>query len=193
MTHRHTLGILSSLTLAVAACGGGSTASSRAAESFAATAVTSAPVDAGTPTSAGGTTLRCATILTDDEQHSILGVLPTRTDERAHPGSTTCTWTYTAVDATYEDFLQVQAEANGDEYGIWTATKDSEASSDIKEPISVAGIGDESYTWVGQGDYRKLYVRRGDLTLIIRGPSTLPVLSTESTMIDLADRLFGRI
>ena len=139
-----------------------------------------------------GATVACATILSDDELMSILGVAPTATDEQGYPGATTCDWTYTAAGATYDSFFQVQAEANGDEFGIWTGAKDSEASGDAKEPIPVAGIGDESYTWVGQGDYRKLYVRRGDRTLIIRAPSTLPVLSTESTMIDLADRLFGR-
>ena len=72
------------------------------------------------------------------------------------------------------------------------ATKEAEARSDSATPTTRDGIGDESCTWVGQGDYRKLYVRRGDLTVIARGSSSLPVLSTESTIIGFADRLLGR-
>lgn len=39
---------------------------------------------------------------------------------------------------------------------------------------------------------RKLYARRRDRTLTVRGPSTVLVFANESSMIDFADRLFGR-
>ena len=142
----------------------------------------------------GGTdaTVTCAVLLPADEVQSILGVTPEPVNGRTFPGNTDCTWSYAKDGAAVQDFFQVILGSVDGDTSLWIATKDSEARTDSATPISIDGIGDESYTWTGQGDYRKLYVRRGERTLTIRASSALPILSTESTMIDFADRLFGR-
>jgi hypothetical protein len=140
----------------------------------------------------GGAAASCAALLPADEVHTIIGIAPEPVDERTYPGSVECTWGYAKDGSAVQDFFQVILNTNASDVALWEATKDAEADSDSETPISIDGIGDESYTWTGQGDYRKLYVRRGDATLIIRASSALPILSTESTMIDFADRLFGR-
>lgn len=183
------------LVTAIGACGGAS------AEP------TAAPVDAmpqpsdispGASADDGGgaapAEVTCATLLpsAELENPAVLGIAPTSTDERGYPGAVDCTWTYTAPGASSQDFFQVLLNANPDNATLWQATASSEADGESGEPISIDGIGDESYTWVGQGDYRKLYVRRGERTLIVRGPSDVLVFANESSMIDLADRLFGR-
>jgi hypothetical protein len=140
----------------------------------------------------GGAAASCAALLPADEVHTIIGIAPEPVDERTYPGSVECTWGYAKDGSAVQDFFQVILNTNASDVALWEATKDAEADSDSETPISIDGIGDESYTWTGQGDYRKLYVRRGDATLIVRAPTTLPILSTESTMIDFADRLFGR-
>jgi hypothetical protein len=175
-------------SIALTACGGGS--------SPAPAGVTDPPTTpaAADPTSenAGGAAASCATLLPTDEVQSILGVAPEPVDEQTYPGSVECKWGYAKDGAAVQDFFQVILNTNAGDVALWEATKDAEADSDSETPVSIDGIGDESYTWTGQGDYRKLYVRRGDATLIIRAASALPILSTESTMIDFADRLFGR-
>lgn len=176
-------------TIALAACGGGSSpAPGGGATDSPATPAAADPTTEG----GGGAAASCATLLPPDEGQSILGVAPEPVDERTYPGSIECNWSYAGDGAAVQDFFQVILNTNAGDVALWEATKDAEADSDSETPISIDGIGDESYTWTGQGDYRKLYVRRGDATLIIRAPSALPILSTESTMIDFADRLFGR-
>jgi hypothetical protein len=176
-------------TMALAACGGGSSPAPGAG----ATDPPPTPAAADPTTEGGGgIAASCATLLPTDEVQTILGVPPEPVDERTYPGSLECTWSYAEDGAAVQDFLQVIINTNAGDAALWEATKDAEADSDSETPIAIDGIGDASYTWTGQGDYRKLYVRRGDATLIIRASSALPVLSTESTMIDFADRLFGR-
>jgi hypothetical protein len=152
------------------------------------------PSDAGGASSGSGAgqIAACATLLPADEVKSILGVTPGQLKERTFPGTTECYWPYAKDGSATQDYFQFILSADGGDPSLWRATKDSEAREDSKEPIAIDGIGDESYTWTGQGNYRKLYVRRGDTTLVIRADSALPVLSTESTMIDFVDRLFGR-
>jgi hypothetical protein len=176
-------------SIAVAACGGGSSPAPDAA-------VTDPPTTPATPDatteSDGGLAASCASLLTTDEVQTILGVAPEPVSERTYPGSLECSWAYAEDGVAVQDFFQVLLNTNAGDVALWEATKDAEADSDTQTPIAIDGIGDESYTWTGQGDYRKLYVRRGDTTLIVRGSAALPILSTESTMIDFADRLFGR-
>lgn len=184
-------------SLALAACGGGATAAPGGNGSTSAPEPTPAATDAGSGgdgASGGGTgaAVTCAVLLPADEVQSILGVTPEPVDERTFPGSTDCSWSYAKDSAAVQDFLRVSLDTNADDVALWRSTADNAARVDSQTTTSIDGIGDESYTWVGQGDYRKLYVRRGDTTLVISGSSALPVLSTESTMIDFADRLFGR-
>ena len=187
------------LASALAACGGSAAMPTEPAGNLtpppaqeAPAAVTDRP--SGDAAEIAPADVTCATLLPADELEGIalLGTAPTDTDESRYPGAVDCSWTYTAPDAASEDFFQVLVDANPDNATIWSAMAGAEADGDVQEPIAIDGIGDESYTWVGQGDYRKLYVRRGDRTLIVRGPSTVLVFANESSMIDFADRLFGR-
>ena len=176
-------------SIMLAACGGGS---SPAPDAGATDPPTTPAAADPTAESGGEAAASCATFLPTDEVQTILGVAPEPVDERTYPGSVECKWGYARDGAAVQDFFQVILNTNAGDVALWEATKDAEADSDSETPISISGIGDESYTWTGQGDYRKLYVRRGDATLIIRASSALPILSTESTMIDFANRLFGR-
>ena len=189
---RWMLGLSLATALAVAACGAGASPATSGGGTGA--AATPDPTPAATDAASGGgvTAATCAALLPPDEVRSILGVPPEPVHERTFPGTTECTWQYAQDGAAVQDFLQVILTSLGGDDSLGIATKDSEADSDSATPTAIDGIGDESYTWVGQGDYRRIYVRRGDRTLMVRGSSALPVLSTESTMIDFADRLFGR-
>lgn len=195
MTSRsHSLLLAVALSAAVAACGGGSTAPTAA--STVAAPHASAGVAESTPEAAGTTAVEatCATLLSNEElaNPALLGAPPAKLTEGGYPGAVDCRWTYTAPDATASDFLSVLVNANADNTSTWSAMASDESREDGEAPIAVDGIGDESYTWVGQGDYRKLFVRRGERTLIVRGPKDLHVFADESSMIDFADRLFGR-
>lgn len=188
-------------SLALAACGGGSTPAaggSSTAPPSAAPTEAAAPTDAGSAapandaTPAAGGALDCATLLPADEAAAIVGVTPEPVEERTFPGSTECYYPYAADGAAVQDFLQVILDTNAADVSTWSGLQGAEADSDSATPTSIDGIGDESFTWVGQGDYRKLYVRRGDTTLILRFDANLPALFSEAQMIDFADRLFGR-
>jgi hypothetical protein len=194
MTHRSSqLALLLFLGASLAACGGGAEPTRQPGEA-AALPSAAEPAATGDGVDAPAVAATCATLLPDDElaNPALLGVAPPEPDERGYPGAVDCTWTFTRPGAASEDFLQVLVNANPDNATIWQAMAGAEADGESGEPIPIAGIGDASYTWVGQGDYRKLYVRRGEDTLIVRGPQSLLVFANESSMIDLADRLFGR-
>jgi hypothetical protein len=195
--HGSLLGLALTASLALVGCGGGASAAPAGSGSTSALESTPAATDAGSggdgsPGGGATATVTCEVLLPADEVQSILGVTPKPVDERTYPGSTDCSWSYAKDGAAVQDFFRVSLDTNADDVALWRSTADNAARVDSQTPTSIDGIGDESYTWVGQGDYRKIYVRRGDTTLVISGSSALPVLSTESTMIDFADRLFGR-
>jgi hypothetical protein len=184
-------------TVLLAACGGGASTAPGGNAATMAPASMPAATDAGSGGNGSqggetGTTVTCAVLLPADEVQSILGVAPEPVTERTFPGSTECKWSYAADGTAVQDFFQVILDTNAADVAIWDGLRSSEADSDAATPTSIDGIGDEGHTWVGQGDYRKLYVRRGNQTLILRFDANLPALFSESQLIDLADRLFGR-
>jgi hypothetical protein len=174
-----------SVTLA-AGCGGSSSSVPEA--SSPASPATAAPEKHA----AAVASVTCAALLPAGELRAILGAEPARLNERSNPGSADCTWHYTAPGATYETFFQVLVDATEMAVPMWLPTRDSEARMDSREPNAVAGIGDEAYAWTGQADYRRLYVRQGSRTLVIRGPVALPALAAEPAMTELAATLLGR-
>ncbi len=187
--------VLLALAAAVVACGGSAAGPEDALDDRTPPPTVEVPAGSSDDTTAAAPAdVSCATLLPAAELEAValLGIAPTSTDERGYPGVVDCSWTYTGPDAASQDFFQVLVNANPDNADLWTATATAEADGDAQEPIAINGIGDEAYTWVGQGDYRKLYVRRGERTLVVRGPSTILVFANESSMIDFADRLFGR-
>ena len=103
-----------------------------------------------TTESAGEAAASCATLLPTDEVQTILGVAPEPVDERTYPGSVECSWSYAEDGTAVQDFFQVILNANAGDVALWEATKDAEADSDSETPISIDGIGDESYTWTAR-------------------------------------------
>ena len=150
------------------------------------------PVAAASAPPAAPATVACAALLPADELRAVLGVSPERTDENAYPGSTTCRWTYVPEGSIYKSFFQVIAATDDGGGDMWRAMRNDEARMDSRTPDAVAGIGDEAYAWIGQADYRRLYVRKGSRTLVIRGPVALPALAAEPAMAKLAATLLGR-
>jgi len=137
-------------------------------------------------------TVTCAELLPPAEARSLLGVDPDKVKEDARPGATACTWYYTPAGSVQRVFISALVTFGPGAADMWLPMRDSEARNDSRQPAAVAGIGDEAYTWVGQADYRRLYVRRGGKTLVIRGPVALPALAETSAMAELAGKLLGR-
>jgi hypothetical protein len=154
----------------------------------------SATPDATTDPVSGGAsgTPACADLLPPDEVALLVGVTPEPVTDRSFPGTTDCSWSYAADGTAVQDFFNVILGTDPSGVELWRLTAENAARVDNETATSIDGIGDESYTWVGQGDYRKLYVRRGDATLVLSFDSGLPALFSESQIIDFADRLFGR-
>lgn len=195
------LGLALATSVALAACGGGGGVTPAPAATDGRTPAPAA-TDAGTPpeTTAApdagsggtGTAATCADLLPEDEVALILGVTPEPVTDRSFPGTTDCAWSYAADGTAIQDFFTATLGTDPTSVELWRLTAENAARVDDATATSIDGIGDESYTWVGQGDYRKLYVRRGDATLVLSFDATLPALMSESQMIDFADRLFGR-
>jgi hypothetical protein len=175
------IGVLVSVTMVawLAGCGGEKAASSGGERPDAAASAAS-----GEPA-----TVTCETLLPRDEIRTVLGAEPDKVQEDARPGSTACWWYYTPPGAVQRVFFQVVISGASD---MWLPMRDSEARNDSRTPAAAAGIGDEAYTWVGQADYRRLYVRQGRKTLVVRGPVALPALAAEPAMAKLAATLLGR-
>ncbi len=197
LRHALTLTCLLAGTVALTACGGASpVVPASATTDTAATPSEPTPEPVATDDATGNDAepgiLSCAVLLPDDELHNILFVPTGTLTERTYPGSTECKWQYDATGMGANDFFQVILDRNASDVDLWRATKDSESDGESQNVTAIEGIGDESYTWVGQGDYRKLYVRRGDVTLILRFNSNLGALYSPSTMTNFVDRLFGR-
>jgi hypothetical protein len=196
--------------LALAACGGAaSTApggsgdqSAQPTRQSATTTVASTPVNAAPATparagtnSAAAAVVPCAQLVPPDELKLILGVEPNTANEQAPAGSTACTWQYTPKNAAQQEQFQVQATAGSGVVDTWKSARNAELKTEPTDTVvnSIDGLNDENYTWVSKpNNFRVVYARRGDKTLILRFPPTLLALSTESQIIDFADRLFGR-
>jgi hypothetical protein len=170
-------------TVWIAGCGGEKAASSGGGGS---------EPPAATVEPAEPATVACAALMPADELRAVLGVDPERTDENAYPGSTTCRWSYVPEGSIYKSFLQIVTATNDPSGDMWRAMHTDEARMDSRTPGAVPGIGDEAYAWVGQADYRRLYVRKGSKTLVIRGPVSLPALTAEPAMAKLAATLLAR-
>jgi hypothetical protein len=194
MNRSLSLPLLLVVSALVTACSGATVPTSRPVDDATPLLATATPAvtDDAAGSDAAAATLTCAALLPDDELKNIVFATIGNLAERTFPGSTECNWPYDKNGMGTNDFFQVILDRNASDVDLWRATKDSEAGDDAQTPIAIEGIGDESYTWVGQGGYRKLYVRRGDVTLILRFNSDLIALNSESTMIDFATRLFGR-
>ena len=196
--------------LALAACGGATPTTptgsggqpTKPAQPAATLTVASTPVNAApatsTPTgasSAAAKVVPCAQLVPPDELKLILGVNPVTANEQVFAGSTTCTWRYTPKNATQEERFQVQATSGSTAVDIWKSTREAELKNEPTDTAvnSIDGLRDENYTWVSKSsNARVVYARRGDKALILRFASGILALSTESQIIDYADRLFGR-
>ena len=185
MQWNHGVALMVAVTLAAGCGGSSSSVPERSSSASPATAVAEKHA-------AAVASVTCAALLPAGELRAILGTEPARLNERSNPGSADCTWHYTAPGATYETFFQVLVDATETAVPMWLPTRDSEARMDSREPNAFAGIGDEAYAWIGQANYRRLYVRQGSKTLVIRGPVALPALADERAIGKLATTLLGR-
>lgn len=136
--------------------------------------------------------VRCDALLPPAEVRALLGVEPEPVGEQVFPGSSSCIWHFTPKDSVNRDFFQVVVSFGPTAANLFLPTRDSEARWDTQEPQAVSGIGDEAYTWVGDRLFRRLHVRQGGRTLVIRGPVALPALADEAGMRQLASTLLGR-
>ena len=206
---RSLLPALSFVMLALAACGGASATTpagsgsqpTKPAQLAATRSVASTPVNATPTTSAHASTnsaakvAPCAQLVPSDELKLILGVNPMTANEQLSAGSATCTWQYTPKNGTQEERFQVQAASGSAAVDIWKSTREAEIKNEASGAVvnSIDGLRDENYTWVSKpSNIRVVYARRGDKTLILRFAPGILALSTESQIIDYADRLFGR-
>jgi hypothetical protein len=129
----------------------------------------------------------CAQLVPPDELKLILGVNPMTANEQVVARSTTCTWHYTPKNVTQEERFQVQATSGSAAVDIWKSAREAELKNEASDTVvnSIDGLSDESNT-------RVIYARRGDKALSLRFAPGILALSTESQIIDYADRLFGR-
>ena len=89
----------------------------------------------------------------------------------------------------------MQATSGSAAVDIWKSTREAEIKNEASGTVvnSIDGLRDENYTWVSKpSNTRVVYARRGDKALILRFAPGILALSTESQIIDYADRLFGR-
>lgn len=190
---RVTMGVAGVLACAAAlSCGGGEPAGQ--ARGGEATASRRAEKErAGEERAAGELAeVRCDTLLPPAEVRALLGVEPEPVGEQVFPGSSSCIWHFTPKDSVNRDFFQVVVSFGPAAMELFLPTRDAEARWDTQEPQAVSGIGDEAYTWVGARLFRRLHVRQGGRTLVIRGPVALPALADEAGMRRLASTLLGR-
>lgn len=136
--------------------------------------------------------VRCDALLPPGEVRALLGVEPEPVGEQVFPGSSSCIWHFTPKGSVNRDFFQVVVSFGPTAADLFLPTRDSEARWDTQEPQAVRGIGDEAYTWVGDRLFRRLHVRQGGKTLVIRGPVALQALADEAGMRRLASTLLGR-
>jgi hypothetical protein len=161
------------------------------------TPINAAPA-ASTPTSTNSTAAKvvpCAQLVPPDELKLILDVNPISANEQVVAGSTTCTWQYTPKNTTQEERFQVQATSGTTTVDIWKSTREAELKNEAPDTVvnSIDGLRDENYTWVSKtSNTRTVCAYRGDKALILRFAPGVLALSTESQIIDYADRLFGR-
>lgn len=147
-----------------------------------------AAVDAG---------ISCDQLIPPDEAQTLMtGLSPQLTKQRA-PGKTTCVWQYTSKVSGQTAELKLEAGFDAPAVEAWTAARKSELTGQPSDPnvISMDGLGDENYTWIAKPDnLRVVYVRRGAQTLVMHYQAAdILSMATESGIIDMADRVFGRM
>ena len=189
------------VVLALAACGGGQTATQveptpTAVPPTSTSAPTAEPA-AGQPAGApAALTIPCAQLIPPDELKNLLFTEDSTLVENAYTGVTSCEWKYTPKDGTQASLFYLNAGFSEDT-SVWEATRKSELSNEPSDLVvnSIDGLGDENYTWSSKttGQY-VVYVRQGSKTLILRyNPQDILFMGNESGIIDMAQRIFERI
>lgn len=163
-----------------------------------AVAATQAPIiQTQTTEKVAAASISCDQLIPPDEASSLMTGLSPKMTEKSVQGRTTCIWQYTSkVSGQAADF-QLEAGYNPSAVEDWTTARKSEVAgqpSDLNV-ISIDGLGDENYAWNAKpGNQMVVYVRRGSQTLIMHYQAAdILFMGTESGIIDMADRVFGRM
>lgn len=188
--------VVLALTFSTLACGAFSApqATEQPAQSAPATEPpVSAPADNGTNPNA---TVPCSQLIPSDELNNLLSNASATLKENSYPGGTSCEWKYIPNGASQESLFYIQVDFSDGAASMWEATRKSEISNEPSDivVISIAGLGDESYTWSSKstGQY-VVYIRKGEKTMIMRyNAQDILYMANESGVIDMADRIFNR-
>lgn len=142
-------------------------------------------------------TIPCDQLIPQDEANSLMtGLSPTLIEEKGQ-GETTCTWQYTSRVSGQSIVFQLQAMYGELAVETWASARKAELDNQPSDlaVISIDGLGQENYTWISKPDnIFVVYVRQGVQTLIMHfHASDILFMANESGIIDMADRIFGRM
>lgn len=159
---------------------------------------TSAPIIASTQEqeSSAMAVIPCDKLIPTDELDLLLNKMPATLTEKTLPGETTCAWQYKSTSGESGQF-RISANFSNASVETWKQEKEAELAtlpSDLVV-IQIDGLGDENYVWTSKPDNQQaVYVRKGSQTLIMHfNAADLLYLGNESGIIDMSDRIFGRL
>lgn len=159
---------------------------------------TSEPTIASTQAQQPGSmaVIPCDKLIPADEVDLLLNKIPATLTENSIPGETTCAWQYKSASGNSGQF-RISANFSNASVETWKKAREAELAtlpSDLVV-IQIDGLGEENYVWTSKPDNQQVvYVRKGSQTLIMHfNPADVLYLGNESGIIDMSDRIFGRL
>lgn len=141
--------------------------------------------------------ISCDQLIPPDEARTLMTGLSPQLTEQHSQEKTTCIWQYTSKDSGQAAEFQLEAGFGASAVEDWTTERKSELAGQPTDlnVISIDGLGDENHTWIVNPEkQRVVYVRRGSQTLVMHYQVTdILYMSTESGIIDMADRILSRL